>query len=66
MSGANEWETVTEGAHPNGWERTERLAVPAGWLYRTTVAHHARNVITLALTFVPGLPPITLTAGGAA
>lgn len=48
------WELVVEDHdYPHGWERTERLPVPGGWLYRTTVARIGHNLLSVALTFVP-------------
>lgn len=52
-----EWELVSERTHDNGWpvDKTERLKVPGGWLYRTILddvgGDNSRDIV--AMVFVP-------------
>jgi hypothetical protein len=50
------WENVTTGEslhsdRPGFTERTDRLAVPGGWLYRTIV--QVDSVVSVQTVFVP-------------
>jgi hypothetical protein len=56
------WEPVTEGETGGSFERTERLQVPGGWLYRTTIIATRPNgdlmiaaAVAVDLEFVPAV-----------
>lgn len=48
----HEWSTV-QGSYANG-DVTERMRVPNGWLYRTTIKYSVGTILWLmTTTFVP-------------
>lgn len=50
----NEWEKVTINSGSQTIEKTDRLNIPGGWLYRTTVTTHGyAPFVSVATTFVP-------------
>lgn len=46
-----EWEGVTQCAHRNSYECTDRMRVPGGWIVREQSG--GENEISVALCFVP-------------
>ena len=36
-NGKHEWEKVVSKASPDGYHHTQRLRVPGGWLYQTSM-----------------------------
>jgi hypothetical protein len=58
------WEVVTEGTIGGSLERTDRLAVPGGWIYRATITATKPNgevlvaaAVAVDTVFVPDEEP---------